>query len=352
MTQEPEERVQGEIAVPAEEAAEARRELERVEHEGLVPVGERSLSYREAIELGHVLAASNYFKDATSAAQASVKVMVGAELGFGPMASIMGVHIVEGRPMIGGNLLGALLKRDPHFDYRLDFPEEVGRGDQGLPEKGSCEVTITLDGEDLTPVSRFSIDDARAAGLVKKNGNWDKWPRKMLYWRALSWAVDFHCPHLFGGVPLLTEGEVEEDGGNGDGGRLTEALNPSRPPALSDEKAERQRARMRELYDELRAMNPTLIVPGAFGNMVANAEHSHELLDARIAHLEDLVDVERQIDEAIAELRERVSEAELDKLLPKVAQARNRREALDKLKHALDHVPKGGGDDAERSSGE
>lgn len=353
MTDEP---IEGSVVdVPDEDAREAQQALARVESEGLMPQAPeptaQSLSYRQAVELGHVLAASGYFKDATSAAQAAVKVMVGSELGFAPMASIMGVHIVEGRPMIGGNLLAAMLKRDPHFDYRIDeLTTTVGRSDDdGLPNEGTCRLVFTCDGVDLEPPVEFTIEHARQAGLLKRNGNWDKWPTKMLYWRALSWGVDFHCPHLAGGVPLLTEGEIEGDDGNGNGGHeLQEALHPARPPALSDDKAEGQRGELKAAYDELRELNPTLIVPGQFANMLANSEHSHEALAARIAQIRDLVTVEREIVAAIDLLGEKGGDEAVNRALQATTRMRSRR---DVLAHLTGEVGKLDGDPAATDEG-
>ena len=65
------------------------------------------------------LAESGYFADAKSLAQAVVKVMAGAELGLAPFASMAGIHIIQGRPALGANVIATLIKNDPRYDYRV-----------------------------------------------------------------------------------------------------------------------------------------------------------------------------------------------------------------------------------------
>lgn len=48
-----------------------------------------------ALALEKVLAESGYFPDARAAAQAAVKVLAGREQGFGPIASMTGIHLVQ-----------------------------------------------------------------------------------------------------------------------------------------------------------------------------------------------------------------------------------------------------------------
>ena len=66
----------------------------------------------DLFRMGQVLADSGYFQDARQAAQAIVKVMAGRELGFGPIASMTGIHIIQGRPAIGADLMA---KAAMHF---------------------------------------------------------------------------------------------------------------------------------------------------------------------------------------------------------------------------------------------
>ena len=68
---------------------------------------------------------SGYFKDVTSKAQAIVKVMAGAELGLPPFASMTGIHIIQGKPVLGANVIATLVKNDPRYDYQIKTATDV-----------------------------------------------------------------------------------------------------------------------------------------------------------------------------------------------------------------------------------
>jgi hypothetical protein len=148
--------------------------------------------------LGRVLAASGYFQDARDAAQAVVKVLAGAELGFGPIASMTGVYIVKGRVTLGANLMAAAIKRHPKYDYRVKDLTDA-----------KAEVAFYERGQEIGS-SEFTMDDAKRAGLA--NGeNWKKYPRNMLLWRAMSNGAKFYCPDAFSGAPVYTPDELGAD---------------------------------------------------------------------------------------------------------------------------------------------
>ena len=65
--------------------------------------------------IGKMMAVSGYFQDARDAAQAAVKVQAGMEMGFGPFASMTGIHIIQGRPAVGANLMPRLSKGIPNM---------------------------------------------------------------------------------------------------------------------------------------------------------------------------------------------------------------------------------------------
>jgi len=149
----------------------------------------------DPIELGRVLAASGFFSDSRGAAQAAVKVMAGAELGFGPVASMTGVYIVKGRVTLSANLMAAAIKRHPAYSYRVtEHTAEL------------CTIDFIEEGK-VIGTSSFSMDDARAAGLAGSD-TYKKHPRNMLFARALSNGAKWHCPDAFGGGPIYTPDEL------------------------------------------------------------------------------------------------------------------------------------------------
>lgn len=147
--------------------------------------------------------ASGYFGDVKSQAQAMVKVLAGAEIGLPPFASMSGIHIVNGKPTLGANLIATLVKNDPRYDYR------VKRADNE-----AC-VLAWYEGGAAVGESSFSIQEANAAGLTGKD-NWRKYTSDMLFARALTRGARRYAPGIFGGAPIYTPDEMgvdtDEDG--------------------------------------------------------------------------------------------------------------------------------------------
>lgn len=191
----------------------------------------------DPVQLGATLAQSGYFADARQAAQAAVKVMAGQEIGLPPVASMTGVYIVQGRVTIGANLMAALMRKHPDYDYRVtEHTDEA------------CTVVVFYKGEEAG-TSRFTLDDAKRAGLVKSGGPWVQHPRNMVFARAISNAAKWYAPDVFAGNPIYTPDELGAivDGETGEvvqlppqdaSGAGTPPPPPPAPPAAADDDAE------------------------------------------------------------------------------------------------------------------
>jgi hypothetical protein len=132
-------------------------------------------------QLGQVLAKSGFFADTRDAAQAIVKVLAGQELGIGPIAAMTGVYLVKGRVAIGANIMAAAVKRSGKYNYRVaELSDTV------------CRLVFTENGKDAGE-STFTAADAKRAGTQ----NLDKFPRNMLFARALSNGVKWYAPDVF-----------------------------------------------------------------------------------------------------------------------------------------------------------
>jgi hypothetical protein len=143
------------------------------------------VQYEEDVyKLGSTLVKSGYFADAKDAAQAVVKVLAGREFGIGPIASMTGIHIIKGRPAIGANLMAAAVKRSGHYNFRV----------RKLTDEECSIEFFEREGDKWTPlgVSTFTIQDARKA----QTQNIDKFPRNMLYARAMSNGVKWYTPDV------------------------------------------------------------------------------------------------------------------------------------------------------------
>jgi len=152
-------------------------------------------SFDDAERAATAMAASGFFQDSRSAAQAVVKILAGQELGFGPFASMTGISIIQGRPAIGANLIAAAIKRSGRYDYRILRLDETG-----------CEIAFFDRGQEIGRAA-FNEEDAKRAGLLDKD-TWRKYRRNMYFARAISNGARWYCPDIFGGGPVYTPEEL------------------------------------------------------------------------------------------------------------------------------------------------
>ena len=161
--------------------------------------------------VGKMLALSGYFdakgNSDMAIAQVCTKVLAGREMGYGPFASVQGIHIIQGKPSISANLMAAAVKGSGRYDYRVR-------------SMGDAEVAIeffeVVNGKrESLGMSSYTIKEASAAGLTG-NPTWKKFPRNMLFARALSNDVRWYCPDVFSGnvvyVPEELGASVDGDG--------------------------------------------------------------------------------------------------------------------------------------------
>jgi hypothetical protein len=171
----------------------------------IVPRSSAPPGFGRTINLGKTFAESHLFADTRSAAQAFVKIMAGRDLGLGAFAAMAGIHIIAGRITISANAIACCIRRSDRYDYRV-----MRHDDQ------ACEIEFLRDGQAIG-TSTFTMADAKRAGL-DSNTNWRKYPRNMLFARAISNGARWYCPDLFGGSPVYTPDELnaEVDGETGD----------------------------------------------------------------------------------------------------------------------------------------
>lgn len=154
--------------------------------------------YDQLTKAASALQKSGYFKDVVSEAQAIVKVMAGAELGLPPFASMTGIHIIQGKPALGANVVATLVKNDPRYDY------QVVRADNDV-----CTLAWFEHGKKMGE-SGFTMVEAKAAELTGKD-NWRKFPSDMLFARAITRGARRFAPGIFGGAPVYTPEELGAD---------------------------------------------------------------------------------------------------------------------------------------------
>lgn len=172
-------------AAPEPAAPEA-PPAELVRYQAYDPVG---ASLEDLGKIGRVFASSGYFRDAKDAAQCITKILAGRELGIGPFQSVAQFHVVEGKPTMSACLVAAMVKRSGRYDYRPQTSNDE-----------ECILDWYQEGE-LVGQSSFTMVDAQRAQLIPSRGKtWEKYPKAMLFNRALTAGARMYCPDVFGGA--------------------------------------------------------------------------------------------------------------------------------------------------------
>lgn len=148
------------------------------------------------------LAASGYFQDAKDEAKAVVKVLYGQELGISAVQSMMGIHVINGKPSLSANMIASLIKGSRKYDYRIKRLDNEACS-LGLFENRGGEWAEIGD-------SDFTLEDADRAKLLTgaNKHNWTNYPRNMLFARAISNGARFYCADIFGGAAVFTPDEL------------------------------------------------------------------------------------------------------------------------------------------------
>lgn len=131
--------------------------------------------------------------------QAAAIMLKGYELGFSLTASFENIVVIEGKPTLAPKGALALIQNSP-LCAGIKIEDEIDTS--GAPF--ACKVWMKRrNGFEYT--ARFTIDDAKRAGLVKEKSGWDKYPANMLRWRAIGYCADVVFPDVIGGMKRADE---------------------------------------------------------------------------------------------------------------------------------------------------
>ena len=100
--------------------------------------------------------------------------------------------------------MAAAIKASGKYDYRA------------LTTKDECTITffsVDAGKREEIGATTFTMEDASNAGL--RGDNWRKWPKAMLFARAISSGYREHCPDALGSAPVYVhehgESEIPDD---------------------------------------------------------------------------------------------------------------------------------------------
>lgn len=141
----------------------------------------------------------------------------GAEIGLQPLQALQNLAVINGRPALWGDAVIAIVRGSPLCEY-------VQESDDG--KMATCKVKRRNEPEQ---VRTFSMDDAKAAGLMGKAGPWTQYPKRMRQMRARAFALRDVFPDVLRGLPVAEE--LMDTPTEKHMGPVQEVTPPAPPPA-------------------------------------------------------------------------------------------------------------------------
>jgi hypothetical protein len=151
-------------------------------------------STQDAMSIAETFYASGMFTDIKSSSQAAVKILAGQEFGIPPFAAMSGIHLIQGKPTIGAGLMAQRVKKSGKYTYNvLQLNDSI------------CEIEFIQLPKTILGISTFTIEDAKKAGTK----NIERFPKNMLFARAISNGVRWYTPDIYESVVYVPE-EMQE----------------------------------------------------------------------------------------------------------------------------------------------
>lgn len=190
--------------------------MSQVESKAVVPFRDGTLMPEGMDGIARLAAgamAAGVIPSAKTPQQAFILLAAGFEAGLGFTATCKNVMLVNNKPALWGDAALALVVRSSAC--RGVHERIEGEGDNMT---AICEVI--RDGWADSTLRKFSVADAKKAGLWGKSGPWSSYPKRMLAMRARGFALRDSFPDLLMGLGIVEEEQdvparvsVASDGG-------------------------------------------------------------------------------------------------------------------------------------------
>jgi hypothetical protein len=154
----------------------------------------------EAIQFSDMLASSSMVPKAYQGKPQDILVAVhwGMELGLAPMQALQNIAVINGKPSVYGDAMMALVQASPVCEDIEEYFEGEGTPNPVAvcvaKRKGRKPVTV-----------KFSVEDAKRAGLWNKAGPWSAYPKRMMQMRARGFALRDAFSDVLKGFVIIEE---------------------------------------------------------------------------------------------------------------------------------------------------
>ena len=166
------------------------------------PKGLALQTFADAMKFAEMVANSDFAPKDFRGKPASclLAIQAGGEISLAPLQALQSIAVVNGRPAVFGDAALAVTKASPVCEYVTEKVE--GDGEQMV---ATC--TAKRRGYPEPTVVRFSVADAKKAGLWGKTGPWTQYPKRMLQMRARGFALRDAFPDVLKGLVTAEEAQ-------------------------------------------------------------------------------------------------------------------------------------------------
>ncbi len=161
------------------------------------PMGLTPQNIDEALRLAEIMAKASIIPKDYQGNPGNILVGIqwGAELGLPPLQALQSIAVINGRPAMWGDAVIALVRGSGLLE---SMHEDIG--------DTSATCTVKRRGEEAESRT-FSLEDAKKAGLLGKQGPWSQYQKRMLQMRARAWALRDVFPDVLRGVHVAEEAQ-------------------------------------------------------------------------------------------------------------------------------------------------
>ena len=206
-----------------------------IQHQGFAPA-----NITEAIKFSEMLSKSQMVPKQYQGKPEDILVAVqwGYEVGLAPMQALQNIAVINGKPSVYGDAAMALVLASPVCEGIEETIEGEGT------ENPVAVCTARRRGR-APVVAKFSVSDAKRAGLWGKQGPWTAYPKRMLAMRARGFALRDAFADVLKG--LITAEEAQDYPSDRPAAKVTPisknplaAIAPPEPPPAPDDDRQQQ----------------------------------------------------------------------------------------------------------------
>lgn len=156
-------------------------------------------TYEEAWRMSKGIVEGGFNPPSLKSAESVMQAIIyGLEVGMKPFMALKNIAVINGRPAVYGDAIPGLV-------YASGLCEFIELKYEGEGDNLTAICTTKRKGAPGPVSDRFSVADAKKAGVWGKSGPWSAYPRRMLGVRARSFVLRDTYPDILGGINVVEE---------------------------------------------------------------------------------------------------------------------------------------------------